>query len=103
MGIRLVTLGSLRVFATDRELERPLAQRSRAAVFTYLTIQRRVPRDALLAMFWPESDSGAARHALRQSLYHLRNSLGGVDWIAARGHELVVRADVAGDATAFDE
>jgi len=103
MGIRLVTLGGLRLFANDRELERPLAQRSRAALFVYLTIERRAPRDAVMAIFWPESDTAAARHALRQSLYHLRKSLGGADWITARGHELVVRADVAADATAFDE
>jgi DNA-binding SARP family transcriptional activator len=103
MGIRLATLGSLRVFANDTALERPVAQRSRAALFVYLTIERRVSRDAVMAMFWPESEAGAARHALRQSLYHLRNSLGGVEWIAARGHELVVQAGVAADATAFDE
>ena len=103
MGIRLVTLGGLRLFANDRELERPLAQRSRAALFVHLTIERRVPRDSLMAIFWPGSDARAAGHALRQSLYHLRKSLGGADWISARGHELVVRSDVAADATAFDE
>lgn len=103
MEIRLVTFGGLRVFADDGELERPLAQRSRAAVFVYLTIERRVPRDSLMAMFWPEIDASAARHALRQSLYHLRTSLGDFEWVAARGHELVVRSDVAADATMFNE
>ena len=102
MGIRLVAFGGLRVFGSDRELERLLSQRSRAALFVYLTIERRVPRDALMAMFWPESDAAAARHALRQSLYHLRHALG-AEWIIARGHELVVEPDVAADANAFSD
>lgn len=103
MGIRLVAFGGLRVFGGDGELERLLSQRSRAALFVYLTIERRVPRDTLMAMFWPESDAAAARHALRQSLYHLRNALGSAAWIAPRGHELVVESEVAADATAFSE
>jgi len=103
MEIRLVTFGGLRVFTGGEDCERLLSQRSRAALFVYLTIERRVARDALMAMFWPESDEQAARHALRQSLYHLRNALGGAEWIVARGHELVVRADVAVDATCFDD
>ena len=103
MGIRLVTFGALRAFASEHEIARLLAQRSRAALFVYLTIERRVARDAVLAMFWPESEEAAARHALRQSLYHLRNTLGDGDWIVARGHELVVRSDVGADAIAFDE
>jgi len=103
MAIRLVTLGGLRAFANENELERLLAQRSRAALFVYLTIERRVARESVLAMFWPECDGAAARHALRQSLYHLRNTLGDADWIVARGHELVVRSDVAADAVAFNE
>ncbi len=103
MSIRLVTFGGLHVFAGERELERALAQRSRAALLAYLTIERRVSRDALTAMFWPESDACAARHALRQSLYHLRNALGDTGWIAVRGHELVLQPGVVADATAFSE
>ena len=103
MTIRLVTFGGLRVLDDHAELERPLAQRSRAALFVYLTIERRVPRDSVMAIFWPESDAARARHALRQALYHLRESLGDADWIAVRGHELVVRPDVTADATAFDD
>lgn len=103
MFIRLVAFGGLRVVADNGALERVLSQRSRAALFVYLTIERHVARDALMAMFWPESDAGAARHALRQSLYHLRNALGSAAWITARGHELVVHPDVAADATAFSD
>jgi DNA-binding SARP family transcriptional activator len=103
MRIQLVTLGSLRVLDGATELEQLLSQRSRAALFIYLTIERRISRDALTAIFWPESDADNARHALRQSLYHLRQAVNGRDWIDSHAFELVVRADVGADATAFSD
>jgi DNA-binding SARP family transcriptional activator len=103
MRIQLVTLGSLRVLDGATELEPLLSQRSRAALFIYLTIERRVARDALTAMFWPESDTENARHALRQSLYHLRKVVSGRDWIDSHAYELVVRGEVGADATAFSD
>ena len=103
MRIQLVTFGGLRVFDGGRELEALLSQRSRAALFIYLTIERRASREALAAMFWPESDTEAARHALRQSLYHIRKALGNADWVQSRGQELVVCRDVVADATALSE
>src|SRR5581483_1230348 len=36
---------------------------------------RPVPRDKLLALFWPENDLDRARHALDQSLYILKREL----------------------------
>jgi DNA-binding SARP family transcriptional activator len=101
MGIQLVTLGGLQVRNGVRELDRLLTQRSRAALFIYLTIERRVARDALMAMFWPESDEERASHALRQSLYHLSKLVGGRDWLRSHPHELVVGDDIAADASAF--
>jgi DNA-binding SARP family transcriptional activator/TolB-like protein len=74
-----------------------LGQHSRAALFVYLAIERRVPRESLLALFWPESDDENARHALRQSLYQLRKAVG-VDWVESRAHELLVTDDVRTDA-----
>jgi DNA-binding SARP family transcriptional activator len=103
MAVQLVTFGGLRVLDGARELERLLSQRSRAALFIYLTIERRVSREPLTAMFWPESDAENARHALRQSLYHLRKVVGGNDWIDSRAHELVVCGAVGADATAFSD
>jgi serine/threonine-protein kinase len=44
---------------------------------------RGVPREKLLALFWPESDSERARHALDQTLYQLKRDLGG-DILAGR-------------------
>jgi len=103
MPVHLVTFGGLRVIDDARRFERLLAQRSRAALLIYLTIERRVSREALTAMFWPESDSENARHALRQSLYHIRKAIGGHEWIESRIHELLVRGDIVSDAGAFGD
>ncbi|MGH7717511.1 MAG: AfsR/SARP family transcriptional regulator [Gemmatimonadaceae bacterium] len=84
MAVQLVTLGGLHAVDDAGELERLRAQHSRAALFIYLAVERRVSRESLMAMFWPESDAENARHALRQSLYHLRRTLGG-DWIDSPG------------------
>jgi DNA-binding SARP family transcriptional activator len=101
MGVQLVTLGGLSVRDGRDDPERLLSQRSRAALFIYLTVERRVSRDALTAMFWPESDAGNARHALRQSLYHLTKLMGNRDWISSHSHELVVHSELTADAISF--
>ncbi len=103
MAVRLVTFGGLHVVDDAGELERLLAQRSRAALFIYLAVERRVSRESLAAMFWPESDAENARHALRQSLYHSRRAMGDREWIDSRAHELVVRDDVRADANLFTD
>jgi len=103
MAVRIVTLGGLHLLDEAREHGRPLSQRSRMAVLIYLTMERRVSRETLTAMFWPESTAKNARHALRQSLYHLTKLLGGREWIQSRTHELVVGCDVLSDANAFSE
>lgn len=77
--------------ADGRELESLPAQPKRFAVLAYLAIaggRGYHQRDSLAAMFWPEMDQFAARRALRNTLYHLREALGdGV--IATRGDEAV--------------
>jgi DNA-binding SARP family transcriptional activator/TolB-like protein len=100
MAIQLVTFGGLHAIDDSGGLDRLLGQHSRAALFIYLAVERRVARESLTAVFWPESDAENARHALRQSLYHLRKAVGR-DWIESRAHELVVTDDVRTDAHAF--
>jgi len=77
---RLTTLG-----ATDLRdrLGRPvrdvLAQPKRFALLAFLAVEGRrgpVPRDRILALFWPESDTERARNSLSQALHHLRQGLG---------------------------
>jgi DNA-binding SARP family transcriptional activator/tetratricopeptide (TPR) repeat protein len=98
--IRLTTFGGLRVVSDEGELDFLLGQRSRAALLVYLGVEREVSRDSLLTVFWPESDEESARHALRQSLYHLRGALGHT-WFESRGREVRVRANVTTDVQAF--
>lgn len=100
MTIRLTTLGGLRVHTDDRELDRLPGQNSRAALLVYLAVEREVSRESLITVFWPESDAKRGRHALRQSLYHLRGVLGD-GWIESRSHELRVESYVRTDTEAF--
>lgn len=78
--VRLHLLGSLGLWTADgREIDSILSQPRRAALLAYLAVAR--PRgfhrrDTLLALFWPEAESGRARNALNQALHRLRQALG---------------------------
>ena len=60
---------------------------------------RGVPRDKLLALFWPESDTDRARHSLDQALYALKRDLGVDDLLLGREelslNPAVITSDVA--------
>jgi len=79
--IELTLLGLQTVRASDgRELDSLAAQPKRFALLAYLAIAGGGGyhrRDALTVMFWPELDQFAARRALRNTLYHLREAIGG--------------------------
>ena len=49
MAIQLVTFGGLHATSDDGELDWLLGQHSRAALFVYLAVERRVSREALTA------------------------------------------------------
>src|SRR4030095_10667009 len=102
MAIQLITFGGLHVVSDNGELDWLLAQHTRAALLGYPVVERRASRESLMAFFWPESDAENARHALRQSLYHLRKAVGG-EWLDSRAHELVGTGGVTTDADAFTE
>ena len=93
--IELTLLGLQTVRASDgREFGSLAAQPKRFALLAYLAIAGGGGyhrRDALTAMFWPELDQFAARRALRNTLYHLRETIG--DGV------LITRGD---DAVAID-
>jgi DNA-binding SARP family transcriptional activator len=106
--IRFTTLGTVSLAdGRHRSLAEVLAQPKRTALLAYLAIAR--PRgfhrrDTLVGHFWPEMDTGHARHALRQALYVLRQALGeGV--ILCRGAEEVGLDErrVWCDVRAFDD
>ncbi len=89
--IELSVLGPHVLRGSDgREITSLPAQPKRFALLAYLALEsggyRR--RDTLVAMFWPDLDQFAARRALRNTLYHLREALGdGV--IVTRGDDAV--------------
>lgn len=100
MSIRLVTLGPPRCFIAETLTDLP-AQKHRFALLLYLAMQRRVARESVAAVFWPEKDEDRARHTLSQTLYELRRALG-EDWLVAQADPLEVTERVEVDATRFE-
>ncbi len=76
--IELRLLGTLHLKGTDgRAVSVILAQPKRLVLLAYLALHPDgARRDSVVAMFWPELDTGHARGALRQSLRFLRRELG---------------------------
>lgn len=105
--LRLYTLGTVNLTGADGQpCLTLLAQRKRLAMLLYLTL--RAPdgptrRDTLLAMFWPERSEAQGRHALRQILHYLRQTLASGDVVTRVGEGLLVDlATVYCDALAFE-
>ena len=78
--IELTLLGLHSVRGSDgREFGSLPAQPKRFALLAYLAVAGSGGyhrRDTLAAMFWPDLDQFAARRALRNTLYHLREAIG---------------------------
>jgi DNA-binding SARP family transcriptional activator/TolB-like protein/tetratricopeptide (TPR) repeat protein len=77
--IELTLLGPHALRGPDgRELTSLPAQPKRFALLAYLALGGGSyhRRDTLVAMFWPDMGQFAARRALRNTLYHLREALG---------------------------
>jgi len=103
--IQLRTLGALELTSSaGTSLETVLKQPKRTALLCYLALASRVGfcrRDTVLAMFWPELDAEQARHALRQSLYFLRRSVGPGVLVSRGDDELGVAGGARCDAVEF--
>ena len=81
-----------------------VVQRRRLALLAVLAAARgrSMSRDRLVALFWPEHDTEAARHLLRDSLYVVRSALGDAV-VAVAGDDLRVDpAHLATDVEAFE-
>lgn len=109
--IELRILGPIDLRASDgTELRPVLSQPKRLVLLAYLaaapgSFHR---RDTLLGLLWPELDQKRARAALRQSVYHLRRTLGSGVVIGRGDEELGVDpsrlwCDVAAFRQAFAE
>lgn len=100
MTLRLRTFGAVYLERDGTELGGVHAQRRRLAMLASLAAADRgaVPRERLLAMLWPESDTASARHSLSQLLYALRSSLGAevvaVDGDVVRLNRALIESDV---------
>src|SRR5713101_4419494 len=81
MPFRLKTFGGLSLAGENGPSTGSIAQRRKLALLAVLAAggERGVSRDRLLALFWPETDTEHARHALTQSLSALRRELGSED------------------------
>lgn len=101
MTLRIETFGGLRAMADGVELDWLAGQRLRAAVLTFLAVERKGSRDAMTALFWPESDADRARQTLRQTLYNLRQALGRT-WLESNALEIRATAGLASDAMDFE-
>jgi DNA-binding SARP family transcriptional activator/TolB-like protein len=91
--LRLRLLGSRELERTDRgDTNAVFAQPKRFALLAYMACRadRFHRRDTLLAVFWPELDTFAARRALRNALYQLRLALGDDVFVARGDDELMV-------------
>ncbi|MEP6781274.1 MAG: BTAD domain-containing putative transcriptional regulator [Gemmatimonadaceae bacterium] len=77
--IELTLLGTQSIRADGRDVGALAAQPKRFALLAFLVVNEGDGyhrRDSLLAMFWPDMDQFASRRALRNTLYHLRETLG---------------------------
>jgi adenylate cyclase len=99
--IRLVTLGTLRCYLGEAELDELPGQRLRCAVLVYLAVERDATRETVASLLWPERDDERARHALSQKLYELRQILG-EDWLQSQADRMRVGPALAVDAREFE-
>lgn len=91
MPLRVLTLGGLRLIRRGEEVASVGQSPLRAALLAVLGVEREVPRERLLALFWPESAEDRARHSLNQALYQLRQSFG-ADVVSLKGERVAAGA-----------
>jgi DNA-binding SARP family transcriptional activator len=77
--LRLHALGNPHLTRNGELLSGAAGQRRLLAILTILAAvgERGLSRDKLLGLLWAEGDPDKSRHALTQSLYHIRKALGG--------------------------
>src|SRR5471032_3241646 len=94
MTLRLRTFGSAYLTRDGELLSGAAGQRRLLAILTVLATvaERGVSRDKLLALLWSEGQPEKSRHALTQSLYHIRKALC-VEQIFLQGADLRLNAD----------
>lgn len=89
--LQLHTLGGVFVLQSDGlRVGGAAAQRRSLALLSVLAVHgdSGVSRDRLLALLWPDGDPEKVRHALTQSLYHIRRALSCDDLFVIAGSNI---------------
>jgi DNA-binding SARP family transcriptional activator/tetratricopeptide (TPR) repeat protein len=97
--IRLKLLGGLAAQTDGTSLDPEQHRKTLVLLAVVAAAEGGIPRDKLLAYFWPESDAERARNALRQRLFALRRHLGSAELFVGttdlRLNPTVVTSDLA--------
>jgi DNA-binding SARP family transcriptional activator/membrane-associated phospholipid phosphatase len=87
--LRLQLLGGFRAQAQDADVSALAKQPRRAALLTYLAVERDVARERVITLLWPDAAQERGRHSLNQGIYYLRRLIG-ADWVELHGDRIVV-------------
>jgi DNA-binding SARP family transcriptional activator/TolB-like protein len=95
MTLRIRNFGPVVLVKNGEILSGPGRQRRLLAILSVLSVagERGMSRDKLLALLWSEGEPEKSRHALTQSLYHIRKALG-AEQIFLPGTDLRLNSDV---------
>jgi DNA-binding SARP family transcriptional activator/membrane-associated phospholipid phosphatase len=99
--LRLQLLGGFRAHLDTGEVPALARQPRRAALLTFLAVERDVAREAVIALLWPEAAPDRGRHALNQGIYYLRRLLG-AEWVELHGDRCVVAPWVVTDVAELE-
>lgn len=93
MPLRLRTFGSVYLTREGQTLSGAAGQRRLLAILTVVAVagDQGISRDKLLALLWSEGEPDKSRHALTQSLYHIKKALG-IERVFAPGADLRIEA-----------
>jgi DNA-binding SARP family transcriptional activator/membrane-associated phospholipid phosphatase len=94
--LRLQLLGGFRAQAQDTDVSALAKQPRRAALLTFLAVERDASRERVMALLWPEAAPERGRHSLNQGIYYLRRLIGS-DWVELQGDRVVVASWVTTD------
>ena len=103
--LRLRTLGGLSIErgGGDASPTGATAARRRLALLATIAAAepRGVPRERVLALFWPESDTERARHALDQTIYSLKRDGAGASLVLGREELTLNPSEIVCDLVEF--
>ena len=100
----LHAFGGLSLHGPDGIVAGAAAQRRKLALLSMLATagERGVSRDRLIAVLWPESDLGHARHVLTQTLSSLRRELGSEELVLGNADLRLNPTRIDSDVAQFD-